>query len=660
MKLQTDTTIERQERSDNGVKKIPRNWKERRHDTIMASQQDKPFIGWDGEGYTDPTGRHHYALFGNSLGQAIKGTDLGWKQCINLILDSPKEAYHVIFAGTYDIVMMFRDTPVIQELLRGQIVIYQGYRLLFRKSKYLQVSKLKTPGSTRILYDVWTFFRLSFVATCREYGVGDEKALAAVETMKAKRNEFTTITQEVADYMRSELDLLVRLCDDLRSRLALANIYPHQWHGPGAVASAVLKREQIGPRKGSYSDDFRKSAEAAYYGGRFEQFQRGSHIGTIYQYDIRSAYPAAMTHLPDLSQVRWTHYAEGDRKPHGHNPYALYRIRISRLHDDGIGRLPYRDRLGTIHYPEWADGWYWGIECEHIPTRHRIESWHPTGPGLAERPFMFVGEAYRQRAILKKAGQPQQLAIKLMLNSLYGKLAQSKGAIPQEDGTWRYPSFHEVVWAGWITAYTRRLIADAMHTVAPSNIIACETDSVFSLVPLPLDVGEGLGQWELTESDGIRYIQSGISLTLKDGLWSFKTRGFTVPKVARMVQVWEDFLASTSQQMKITQTRFGTDPRIRSQFGQWYTTERTLSLVGSPLEKRQHLDIACHPCRDGVSYMDALHSMHRAVLDRKPSTPYKFIWRLPVPAGFEQVLEIRDLLFVTEDDPVLSTEYTTN
>jgi len=608
-----------------------------------------PFIAWDGEGYNDSTG-HHYSLFGNSLGARVEKPSLDWMDCIRLLMESPKEAYHVIYAGTYDVVMMFRNESCVAELLKGNPVRYKGYRLVYRKSKYLQVtdlSKKGTPEATRTLFDVFTFFRGSFVAACREYGVGDPETLAAVEEMKGQRNDFSGITPDIRIYMGRELSLLVQLCDNLRDRLALANIYPAQWHGPGAIAGEALRTHKVNKCRGIYDQEFRRSAESAYYGGRFEQFQRGTYLGPVYQYDIRSAYPAAMTHLPDLSQVTWHH----TEKVTTHDNYGLYRIACSNIPDHlGIGKLPHRNRYGTILFPTWAYGWYWGIECKDVPLRQRTEAYMPSGPGLAARPFAFVSEDYRQRAILKAANQPQQLALKLKLNSLYGKLAQSKGARKRADGSWHYPPFHEIVWAGWITAFTRAAISEAMHSVDPASIIACETDSVFSLEPLPsLTVGTGLGEWEYEVADGLRYIQSGVSLILKHGQWEFKTRGFTVHKSIREVSIWEKFLCENGT-LRLKQTRFGTDPRVVSQFGKWYTQDRQLSLAGSPLEKRIHSD--CGKCSQGNSFGEAMHPMMIAYCQKGPSVPYRFVWR---EEQREQMM-IADL-FTYDDDPELKTEY---
>lgn len=604
---------------------------------------DKPFIAWDGEGY-NRDGKHFYSLFGNSLGARVHKDSLHWKDCINLLLDSPRDAIHVIYAGTYDVVMMFKDTPIVQRLLEGKPTRWRDFRILYRKGKYLQVSRLGVKGSTRTLYDVFTFFRVSFVNACKEYGVGTPELLEQVAAMKSQRNDFVGITSEIETYMGRELSLLVALCDNLRERLALANIYPAQWHGPGAVASAVLRTQKIRYAMGDYPDEFRLAAEAAYYGGRFEQFQRGTLIGDIYQYDIRSAYPAAMTLLPDLSEVVWTHY---DKVANGLPimPYALYYVDTQRVRDKGIGYVPHRTRHGTILFPPWVKGWYWGIELQHLSTTACSAVWVPSGPGLDARPFTFVAQAYKERAALKRANQPHQLALKLMLNSLYGKLAQSKGA-RYKDERWHYPTFHEIVWAGWITAYTRSRLAEAMHTVEPRCIIACETDSVFSTVPLPLPVGEGLGEWELAISDGLKYIQSGVSIILQDGAWKFKTRGFTLKRTEDEVAIWSEFLESTNPVMTITQTRFGTDPRQDS-FGSWYTQERRLSLEGNPLEKRLHVD--CAMCTKGLSYGKAMHPLVVTPVPFQESVGYKFAWRGPMEGFMGDLMDF-------EEDPVLSTD----
>lgn len=102
---------------------------------------------------------------------------------------------------------------------------------------------------------------------------------------------------------------------------------------------------------------------------------------------------------------------------------------------------------------------------------------------------------YRRKVGSKTVGYP----IKLGINSLYGKLAQRVGG-----RTWA-----NLIWAGLITARTR---AKLMHAASlePENIIMLATDAVYSTVPLDLDIGERLGQWEHSTHDRMFIVQPGL------------------------------------------------------------------------------------------------------------------------------------------------------
>jgi hypothetical protein len=607
----------------------------------VRHNRTRPFISWDGEGYT-VNGKHYYALFGNSLGARVQGGQLTYQQCLPLLFDSPKNANHVIFAGTYDVTMMFRDCIQRNAIMSAQWVTVGQYRLRFLKGKSLTV-KDTLSGESRTLYDVFSFFGTSFVKACTEYlSLDDEidgrsirSILDGVDSMKMQRAEFTGITPEVRDYMTTELTLLVMLCDNLRERLAAVDIHPTRWHGPGAIASTVLKDYQINDyRNLDCPSDLNRAAECAYYGGRFEMFKRGTYIGRVYQYDIRSAYPYAMTHLPSVDG-EWFHYERERVK----DDYALYLVRRRDLPK----AVPFRDEYGTILFPNWCYGWYWGIELpKGIIAQEAFVPASATG-----YPFQFVSEMYDRRARLKAEGKPEQLALKLALNSLYGKLAQSKGAA-WNGKRWNKPTYHEPLWAGYITAYTRSMIQGAIALAGMDNVIAAETDAVFSTVPLDLDIGTGLGQWECTEYDGIKYIQSGVHCTLKDGKWSYKTRGLTMRKSTSETQIWDDLLANGF--VYVNQVRFGTDVRANT-FGKWYSQRRKLVLDNpNSLEKRINVGRCKHPDCIGssgrVDYTSHLHPLVVPPIIERQSIPYHFTWGVKPPP-----------LDPTIDDPLLYMEY---
>jgi hypothetical protein len=78
-------------------------------------------------------------------------------------------------------------------------------------------------------------------------------------------------------------------------------------------------------------------------------------------------------------------------------------------------------------------------------------------------------------------------------------LAQRSGHAP----------FHDAIDSGLITAITRARLVDAIgHD--PDAVVMLATDALFSKRPLPLVIGEGLGQWEMKEWPDLFIAQPGV------------------------------------------------------------------------------------------------------------------------------------------------------
>jgi hypothetical protein len=168
-------------------------------------------------------------------------------------------------------------------------------------------------------------------------------------------------------------------------------------------------------------------------------------------------------------------------------------------------------------------------------------------PNSYERPFGFVQEMFDRRASIvteteakikvweadgKRGPVPYNIfekAIKLILNSLYGKTAQSIGTEGE------IPNCTNPFYAGAITAGTRaRLLLAALHN--PHGIVFFATDGIMSLGPLAglSTVREKvLGQWEFAHELDVRE----AAIFVHPGIYSFhdhkgkpqtKTRGFKI------------------------------------------------------------------------------------------------------------------------------------
>jgi hypothetical protein len=337
----------------------------------------------------------------------------------------------------------------------------------------------------------------------------------------------------------------------LRDMCAAAGIEPRAWRGAGWLAARL--HELHGTQKQSErkrSKALEMQAIRSYYGGRFEVTTIGRIGGPVYEYDINSAYPAAMLALPCPIHTRWKVLQSGqDARGEG----RLYASRVRFSHDLHSGRsqlcsLPIR-RKGRLFWPAQGEGWYWSNEIDAaIRAGTEITEWK--GGYYAEKrcdcpSHEWVHELFVLRKSLGKseAGYP----IKLGINGLYGKYAQRLGAAP-----WR-----DYIAAGIITATVRAKLIDA-YRQDPEAIIYLATDALFSRRPLQVDLGEGLGQWETkTRDNGLFIVQPGIYWTPgSDDLP--KTRG--IPR-SRIIEAKGEFEAAWSDWI-VRQHAAGDPPKV--------------------------------------------------------------------------------------------------
>ena len=593
--------------------------------------EKKQFIAWDGEGITYvPNTPQSYVLFGSSVGPYIQAKELKTIECLELMLDTARdyEGIHVGFAFTYDVNMICVDIPrvILRKLATEGMIKWKGYRIKFLKGKWFEVYHHETKRNIK-LYDVFSFFQVSFVKALKQY-LGDLPELVPLLHGKNQRGVFTFEELEdfIKPYWKSELRLLVLLCDTLRSNLEETDIYLTSWHGPGAIANALFRQHGIKDHMDRNAPiAVRNAAQFAYAGGRFELFYTGKYIGPVYQYDIRSAYPYAITKLPSLKDAVWIYQ---DGAPDKIKDFALYKIDYTyQMFSDAFGMLNnkesvninglhhfpqpffWRDKKQCIHYP-WhiKDTWVWGIELKAViamgpsffgPESIIKESWTLVDNG--ERPFRFVNELYEQRAQWKRDKNGAQLAAKLAMNSLYGKMAQLIGYNEEKKEP---PQYHQLEWAGFITATCRSMIFTAMMQ-EPMDIIAVETDGIYSRKPLDLPSSQALGDWELDLWDGIMYVQNGVYWVYKDGEWAKdgKVRGFDKGTVSpNIALVCLDKLTNLQGET----TRFVTFNKI-SDKPNWRVWEKRPHIAQwGGAGKRRHISKLCDKCKGGDSELHNL------------------------------------------------------
>jgi hypothetical protein len=197
-----------------------------------------------------------------------------------------------------------------------------------------------------------------------------------------------------------------------------------------------------------------------------------------------------------------------------------------------------------------------------------VENWQVvTGSEMA---FPYVRELYELRAELKRSGDSREKSLKLVLNSGYGKLAQSVGFMG------RTPAYQCYAMAGLITSYTRARIMEVIGG-RDADIIAVATDGVLSRVPIAAP-GPDLGDWEIDEYERLEIYKPGTFRKFAGGKVSTRIRGFRAIDFDRLLESYRtEGIGAT---VTMPETRFiGMKSAARVEdWGTWVTGNRTMGI----------------------------------------------------------------------------------
>lgn len=481
------------------------------------------FISVDGEGW-NVEDVHEYTLLSATTGESkYNPLGLATNECFDFLLglkDRNPDCVFVSFYFSYDTNMILRDFSenAIEKLAAWNEVIVctsgLDYRIKYIPNKFLTISTGQsrsedgrirfTSDTTLTIYDVFGFFQTSFLRAIEEFDVATPEEREFIERMKEGRADFDpSQLDEIIRYNVLECNLLSRLMDIIDDRLQAVGVELTSWHGAGAIAQAVLDQHQIVKTLPKFDlPELELEVRRAYFGGRIQAHQIGE-FPACYGYDIVSAYPAALSEIPDLSNANITvcdAYIPG--------AIALYSVEWEVDLDSPLTPFPFRNEKGSIFYPYRGSGTYWhwevGEALKHWPGQVRIvKGWVFWPQNRTSRPFAFIKAMFTQRARLKVAGDMAQYVLKLALNSMYGKFAQ------KDSNQGRTPKYQNYVYAGLITSRTRAtLLSAAMQK--PHAIVSFATDGILSLEPLDLNVGKHLGGWDTSDYDYTFVVQPGF------------------------------------------------------------------------------------------------------------------------------------------------------
>jgi DNA polymerase type B, organellar and viral len=475
--------------------KYTRQYEKTRKRGARPQRQDR-IIGIDGEGQGRGPHIYNFLACVDESGEewtVANKKGLSTKQVLDTLLSLPDRSLVVGYALGYDNTKWLADLPnkslynlfheETRQFVRNNRVLYhpvrwKGYRLNYCNRR-LSISRNRR---TVAIWDIFAFFQAKFTKAISDWKIASSEVVDWIERMKQQRSHLDRLDfSEVEKYCKLECLNLAKLARALIDAHKKAGLPLKSFYGAGSTASVFLKNLKIKRKRGTYPEAMKHAIACAFFGGRFENSFIGPIHDKVYSYDISSAYPYQATFLPCLQHGKWKLVHQPTYRQISLSTLALCHWTIPKTEQrkPAWGVLPVRSKIGTIAFPSSARaGWCWKDEFQVSRKIARVvctEAWlYHTKCDCA--PFASIPKYYLERLRIGKEGPG--IVLKLGMNSIYGKLAQSKGV---------NPPFQSWIWAGNITSGTRaQLLESLLIANDPWDILMFATDSVWSRVPLKM------------------------------------------------------------------------------------------------------------------------------------------------------------------------------
>lgn len=423
-----------------------------------------------------------------------------------------------------------------------------GYRLDYVPGKFVRMSRGRDAVE---IYDLAQFFGLSLKRAAEKFlpdapgkdEIPKEWLSRMDDCLKDGRRD------RVIKYALQDAALVPRLFELVRSQFETLGVIPRRWLSAGSLAVKYFENDlkRLPSIPIFWQEAFRKS----YFGGRIEVGGLGKIPARgVNFYDINSAYPWAASILPGLDGATPVHRM-GDAW--AWNPgtiYGSYHV-LAEIPENWVwGPLALRDgaKNDPLLFPVGKIKTWCGLAglkmLRRLNIRHTVlESFEFYRMGESRPAFPTIPGLYAVRK-----NPALNIAAKLTLNSLYGKMAQDvKKFSPARalDPKKLWHGFQQIKSRDYFGPFTCFPIAAAITEMARLRIFeifhqfqdkayAAMTDGI--LISGEIPTGKELGQWGLKMRD-IRGILFGCGRYYLEGLDGdgvkfddFKFRGFSTSR----------------------------------------------------------------------------------------------------------------------------------
>lgn len=389
-----------------------------------------------------------------------------------------------------------------------------GYSIHYIEEKKLSIRKGKHSVT---FFDISQFYFQKKLTEAYKKNIG--KLPKEYLEMKELRKDFTL------DYYKRHKKLIQNYCiSDCKFTAELATnwidmffkafgFYPSHWISSGYLAEKILiNKGVVLPKFDEIPEQAQEIAWNAYVGGRIELVERG-YSKQCFIYDVNSAYPFALTLVPELTKGKWIQSNEIQDDV----VIGFFKIRANIPLTKHIAPFPFKVRSKLI-YPVGEFITFVTLAelqaCEDSSWYKILDSWQycDSNPYYPYRKP--IEEMYIQRQELKNQGNPLEQPFKIILNAIYGKTGQTTDN--------KMGNIFNPVIVSTITGIARAMLYSCiMNSGIENDVIMMYTDSICSKKKLDLDSKE-MGGFSFDFEGSIYALQSGFYS--KNDTWE-KSRG---------------------------------------------------------------------------------------------------------------------------------------
>lgn len=401
------------------------------------------------------------------------------------------------------ILKLWNNIELIDDLIHGKIVEYDGYSMYYIRPKMLRLSR----GKKSIFFvDLNAMYKRKLDLAAKEF-LNDKK----IDTLDANR-----INTELEYWIKNRAEIIKYCLKDARLTADLGNILvkevkacklllPKFFTSHASLAKQYFRYKSRIPSLKYIPTNILDIAYQCYYGGRFEVLKRG-YFKRLYAHDINSAYPDTISKLPSLKYGFWLDVDKINRK----ECIGFYKV-VLNIPEGFISFLPIKLKNKLVVFPSgifatWIT-WYeadlmrnWIVKVSHgYEYISKEKEYYPFKVGMKH--------LYAEKTKYKNVNEVFYWLVKLPMNSLYGCFIERHKKA--DDKIYSGILFNSV-YGAIITARTRWKLFKDVPKYLWKNYVAFHTDSIISETKLPLKLDSELGNWTLDyEGEGV-VLNTGI------------------------------------------------------------------------------------------------------------------------------------------------------